>query len=65
MKKLLFILLTLIILINISHAQIDASQKLIEEYANTLPEKAEVAIGIIKNGKMTAQGFQKKNGVTK
>ena len=62
MKKSVIIILSMILVISTAQAQVNTTQRLIDEYVNTLPENAEVAIGLIKNGKMTTQGFQKKNG---
>ena len=62
MKKLAIIILSLILAITITHAQVNTTQGLIDEYVKTLPENAEVAIGFIKDGEMTTQGYHKKNG---
>ena len=62
MKKSVIIILSTILVIITSQAQVNTTQRLIDEYVNTLPENAEVAIGLIKDSKMTTQGYQKKNG---
>ena len=62
MKKTLMLILSILSLFATTKAQVNTSQNLIDEYITTLPDNAEVAIGIIKNGEMSTQGFQKKNG---
>lgn len=59
MKKLLFVLLAIISLNNITIAQTDATEKLINEYVQTLPDNAEVAIGVIKDGEVSTFGYIK------
>lgn len=63
MKKSVIIILSMILGIFTTQAQSNTTQSLIDEYVNTLPENAEVAIGFIQDGEMTTQGYQKKNGI--
>ncbi len=62
MKKLMKVLFLLAIPLFTLNAQSTDTQLLLDEYLATLPERAEIAIGLINKGAITKLGYQKKNG---
>ncbi|MFK7931874.1 MAG: serine hydrolase domain-containing protein [Saprospiraceae bacterium] len=62
MKNLILIIALSFSFLNSTFSQSDAVTELIRTYAETLPNKAEVAIGYIQNGELKTVGYHKKDG---
>jgi CubicO group peptidase (beta-lactamase class C family) len=62
MENSIYLLIGLIVIPFLVEAQPVATQALVNEYLSTLPNKAEIAIGIIDKGQVYKQGYHKKNG---
>lgn len=63
MKKLIYVLILLVTPFYFINAQSTDTQALLDEYLATLPDQAEIAIGLISKGEIYKQGYQKNNGV--
>ena len=61
MKNQILNLLAFILALNSITAQNTSTQSLIDEYVKTLPENAEIAIGLIQQDEVFQQGYQVKN----